>query len=64
MCQIPYEIETISIMQGINRQPEYLKINPVGKVPVIKDGDFILFESNSILRYLARSRNVKDSFYP
>ena len=51
-------------MQGINRQPEYLKINPVGKVPVIKDGDFILFESNSILRYLARSRNVKDSFYP
>ena len=33
--------------------PEFQKINPVGVVPVIDDGDFRLRESNTIVRYLA-----------
>ena len=37
---------------GGNKNPEYLAINPNGLVPTIKDGDFILWESNSIMRYL------------
>lgn len=34
--------------------PEYLGMNPNGLVPTIKDGESVLFESNTILRYLAR----------
>ena len=37
---------------GGNKNPEYLAINPNGLVPTIKDGDFVLWESNSIMRYL------------
>lgn len=39
--------------KGETREPEYLKMNPNGKVPVLVDGDFTLWESNSIMIYLA-----------
>ncbi len=42
--------------------PEYLKLNPNAKVPTLVDGDLVIWESNSILRYLARK--VKSPFYP
>lgn len=44
-------------------EPEFRKINPVGVVPVIDDGDFRLRESNTIVRYLARKHNRTD-LYP
>ncbi|AZY51691.1 glutathione S-transferase family protein [Bordetella avium] len=34
-------------------EPDFLALNPNGQVPVVVDGDFVLWESNSILRYLA-----------
>src|SRR3546814_15293401 len=37
-------------------------MNPNGRVPVVIDGDFVMWESNSIVRYLARKR--KSAFYP
>jgi glutathione S-transferase len=37
---------------GGNDDPAYLKINPNGRVPTIEDGDRIIWESNTILRYL------------
>lgn len=37
---------------GLNNQPEYLAKNPNGVVPMIEDGDFVLWESNAIVRYL------------
>ena len=43
--------------------PDYLKINPNGKVPAMVDGDFKLFESMAINLYLATKFN-KDNFYP
>jgi glutathione S-transferase len=38
---------------GVNDRPEYLAMNPNGLVPTIEDGDFMLWESNVIVRYLA-----------
>jgi glutathione S-transferase len=35
------------------KEPEYLALNPNGLIPVLIDGDFVLWESNSICRYLA-----------
>jgi glutathione S-transferase len=40
---------------GKNREPAYLNMNPNGLVPTLQDGDFILWESNTIIRYLART---------
>jgi glutathione S-transferase len=37
---------------GGNREKSYLDMNPNGLVPTIKDGDFVLWESNSIIRYI------------
>jgi glutathione S-transferase len=39
---------------GGNDKPEYLKMNPNGLVPTLVHGDFVLWESNAILRYLGR----------
>jgi len=47
---------------GRNDTPEYLAMNPNGRVPVVIDGDFVMWESNSILRYLARQS--KSDLYP
>jgi glutathione S-transferase len=38
---------------GGNREPGYLALNPNGLVPTLEDGEFVLWEGNTILRYLA-----------
>jgi glutathione S-transferase len=47
---------------GINRTPEFLKMNPNGLVPTLEVGDLILWESNTILRYLAKEHDKKKRF--
>jgi glutathione S-transferase len=47
------EIHLVNVYRGEGRRAEYLAINPSGKIPTLVDGDFILFESNAILMYLA-----------
>ena len=51
---IPCEIVEVDILNGESRTPEFLKINPNGRTPVLDDNGFILAESNAILAYLAR----------
>lgn len=59
---IQYELIHVDLLKGEHRSREFLSINPAGKVPVIKDDDFILTESASITRYLAVKYN--SSLYP
>lgn len=49
---------------GVNDQPEYLAKNPNGVVPMIEDGEFVLWESNTIVRYLAAQYAPDSAFYP
>ncbi|WP_026069320.1 glutathione S-transferase N-terminal domain-containing protein [Legionella tunisiensis] len=51
----PYEIKRVNIREGEQFKPEFLKISPNNKIPVIYDpeNDFYLFESVAILEYLA-----------
>ncbi|AFY31892.1 glutathione S-transferase family protein [Calothrix sp. PCC 7507] len=50
---VPYEFVKLDMQAGEHRQPDYLTINPIGKVPAIIDGDLRLWESGAILLYLA-----------
>lgn len=50
----PYQRIDAGMQFGVNNTPEFLAMNPNGLVPVIKDGDFVLWESHAIVRYLAR----------
>jgi glutathione S-transferase len=49
---------------GGNDDPKYLKLNPHGRVPTIEDGDTVVWESNTILRYLCATRNGGTAFHP
>lgn len=50
---IPFEREDWGSGFKSPNTPEFLALNPCAMVPVIQDGDFILWESNTIIRYLA-----------
>ena len=47
---------------GKNRTPEFLALNPNGLVPTLEDGNLVLWESNTILRYLARQYGQSKCF--
>jgi len=49
----PYERILIDFSTGAQRTPEYLSINPMGKVPALKDGDAVLAEAAAICAYVA-----------
>jgi glutathione S-transferase len=55
-----YELEEWGSGFRDTNDPAFLALNPNALVPVILDGDFVLWESNSICRYLASSRNRPD----
>jgi len=46
----------LDLRRGEHRSPEYLTLNPMGKVPTLVDGDRVLWESNAIALYLAEQR--------
>src|SRR4029077_3271302 len=48
---------------GGNRDPDYLRLNPNGLVPTVIDGDLVMWESNTICRYLAATRDG-ERLYP
>jgi glutathione S-transferase len=52
------EIYDVDVYRGEGRSPQYLAINPSGKIPTLVDGDFVLFESNAILLYLAEAHGA------
>ena len=53
---LPYTVHALSLSRGDQKTPEFLKLNPNGRIPAIVDrdaGDFAVFESGAILVYLA-----------
>lgn len=50
---VPYEAVPINFRKQEHKNPEFLRLNPNGKVPLLKDGDFVLWESMAINFYLA-----------
>ena len=50
---LPYETRPIGPRSGETRTPEFVRLNPRGKIPVLQDGDLTLAESAAIVTYLA-----------
>jgi glutathione S-transferase len=49
----PYDVHLISFKKGENLKPDYLAINPMGKVPALRHGDAVITEAAAICAYLA-----------
>ena len=48
-----FEYVSVNLLEGEHKRPEFLRLNPAGKVPVLVDGDLIIPESAAIVLYLA-----------
>ena len=64
--ELGYELAMIDILAGAQQEPEFLAINPNGRIPALvdhrgADGDVTVFESAAILQYLGRKTGL---FYP
>jgi glutathione S-transferase len=59
---LQYDYKRVNLFAGEQKSPEFLKLNPVGRVPAINDDGFFAFESTAIIRYLAEKNN--SSLYP
>ena len=51
-CDLPYEVIRLDLAKGETRNPEFLRLNPSGKIPVLVHGDEVLTESMAIMEYL------------
>jgi len=56
---VPFEAVEINLHTGEHRKPEFLKINPAGRLPVLIDGDRVLTESVAIVLYLGEKYPAK-----
>jgi glutathione S-transferase len=52
--RLPYVSHLLQFSKQEHRSPEMMQMNPRGRVPVLKDDDYVVFESLAILRYLER----------
>jgi glutathione S-transferase len=59
---LTYEYRQVNLLAGEQKSPEFLKLNPIGRVPAIDDNGFKVFESAVIIKYLADKNN--SSLYP
>ena len=50
---IEFTLHRLDLLKGEHKTPEYTALNPNQMMPTLKDGDFVLWESNAIMQYLA-----------
>ncbi|USG62577.1 glutathione S-transferase [Sneathiella marina] len=62
LAGIAHDVILVDLAAGEHKQPPFLALNPAGQVPVIKDGDTVVSDSNAILVYL--SRKYAPSYLP
>ena len=61
---LPYEVHVLNLGENEQKKPEYLKINPNGRIPALVDGELTLFESMAINLYLASRYGAQTPLWP
>jgi len=61
---LPFERIDAGMQYGVTQEAHYLAMNPNARVPTLVDGDFALWESNSIMRYLCMEYRPDSPIYP
>ncbi|XP_044145584.1 glutathione S-transferase theta-1-like [Bufo gargarizans] len=61
---IPYKYQEVLLFKGEQMSEDFGKVNPLRKVPSLKDGDFLMGESTAMLLYLANKYKTPDHWYP
>ena len=61
---VPHEVLTVDLRNAAHKTPAFLAMNPFGQVPVLEDGGIVLFDSNAILVYLAKTYDKTGGWYP
>uniref|UniRef100_A0A8C6U4E1 glutathione transferase n=1 Tax=Neogobius melanostomus TaxID=47308 RepID=A0A8C6U4E1_9GOBI len=59
-----HKLRTVALRKGEQRSPDFTKLNPLQKVPVLVDDGFVLTESDAILKYLVSRCGLADHWYP
>lgn len=57
---VPFELQLVDRAQGAHKSPQYLKLNPNGLIPVLVEGDLVLYETAAILLHLADTHPQAD----
>jgi glutathione S-transferase len=60
---IQLDLQLVDLLKGAQKTPDFLTVNPNGKVPTLVEGDFVLWESNAIMQYIA-SKKPNHSLWP
>ncbi len=53
LLDLPFVLQDVDLVAGAHKQPDFLAMNAFGQVPVLRDGDTTIADSNAILVYLA-----------
>lgn len=61
---LPFEAVDVDLRAGAQKQPDFLRLNAFGQVPVIEDGDAVVADSNAILVYLASKYDKTGRWLP
>mmetsp|Transcript_27718 Transcript_27718/g.26757 ORF Transcript_27718/g.26757 Transcript_27718/m.26757 type:complete len:95 (-) Transcript_27718:413-697(-) len=61
---VEVELVEVDLMSGDQKSEAHLKRHPMGKIPVLEDGDFCLFESLAIARYICDVKAPGNTLYP
>jgi glutathione S-transferase len=62
--KVEYTEHHLNLRIGEHKTGEYKKVNPFERVPAIIDNGYVIFESNTVMRYVSNSQNVAEHWYP